>query len=70
MIADLGSFYHRDKTHALLDYELSLPSRFNDLKMKGFCVYHKEDFERRLTEEQKQTLLQHHGQLLIVEDNK
>jgi hypothetical protein len=38
------------------------------MKMKGLCVYHKEDFEKRLTEEQKQKLLQHHEQVFIVED--
>lgn len=69
VIADLGSFYHHGgKTHNLVDYELSLPSRYpDDLKLSGFCAYHKQDFERRLTEEQKQSLIQHHGQLLIVE---
>jgi hypothetical protein len=70
VIADLGSFYHHlSDTQRLVDYELSLPpSRYDDMKMKGFCVYHKEDFENRLTEEQKQKLLQHHGRAFIVED--
>jgi predicted DNA-binding protein YlxM (UPF0122 family) len=70
VIADLGSFYHHlGYTQRLVDYELSLPpSRYDDMKMKGFCIYHKEDFEERLTEEQKQKLLQHHGRAFIVED--
>jgi MEDS: MEthanogen/methylotroph, DcmR Sensory domain len=69
VIADLGSFYHHlGNTQRLVDYELSLPSRYNDMKMKGLCVYHKEDFEKRFTEEQKQKLLQHHEQVFIVED--
>jgi hypothetical protein len=69
IVADLGLFYHYlGDTQRLVDYELSLLPRYNDMKMKGLCVYHKEDFERRLTEEQKQKLLQHHGQVFIVED--
>jgi hypothetical protein len=69
VIADLGSFYHHlGNTQRLVEYELYLPRRYDDMKMKGFCVYHKEDFEKRLTEEQKQKLLQHHGKVFIVED--
>jgi hypothetical protein len=71
VIAEMGSFYHHSlgDTQRLVDYELSLPSRYDDaLKLKGLCVYHKEDFENRLTEDQKQKLLQHHGQVFIVED--
>jgi hypothetical protein len=70
VIADLGSFFHHNlgDTQRLVNYELSLPSRYdNGLKLKGLCVYHKEDFDKRFTEEQKQKLLQHHGQVFIVE---
>jgi hypothetical protein len=57
-------------TQRLVDYELSLPSQYdNGLKLKGLCVYHKGDFEKKLTEEQKQRLLlQHHQQVLIVKE--
>jgi hypothetical protein len=52
VIADLGSFYHNNHlgdTQRLVDYELSLPSRYNDaLKLKGLYIYHKEDFEKDL----------------------
>jgi hypothetical protein len=72
IVADLGSFYHNlGDTQRLVDYELSLPAslpQYDGKKLKGFCVYHKEDFEKRLTEEQKQKLLQHHEQVFIVED--
>jgi hypothetical protein len=34
--------------------------------LKGFCIYHKADFDRRLTEEQKQKLLNHHGKGLLI----
>jgi hypothetical protein len=70
VIADLGSFYHHlGDTQRLVEYELSLPSRYdNGLKLKGVCVYHKKDFENKFTEEQKQKLLQHHRQVFIVKD--
>jgi hypothetical protein len=72
VFADLGSFYHySNSTDAnsavdkLVEYELSLPSRYN-IKLKGFCIYHRSDFDKRLTEEQKQKLLNHHGKGLII----
>jgi hypothetical protein len=76
IIADMASFYHhnnRSHTQKLVDYELSLSPpapqpQYDNKKLRGFCVYHKKDFEKRFTEEQKQKLLQHHGQVFIVED--
>jgi hypothetical protein len=68
VIADVSSFYHHvGKTQRLVEHELSLPSRFDGMKVKGFCIYHKKDFEKRFTEEQKQKLLQHHEKALMVE---
>ena len=70
VIADLGSFYHyhhNSKTaDKLFEYELSLPSSYDGMKLKGFCIYHKADFERRFTEEQKQKLLDHHSKALMI----
>jgi hypothetical protein len=38
--------------------------------MKGFCIYHREDFDR-FTEEQKQKLVDHHGKAIeIVEGTR
>jgi hypothetical protein len=34
--------------------------------LKGFCLYHHEEFDQRLTEQQKQMLLEHHGKNLMV----
>src|SRR4051812_23990457 len=43
VIADLGSFYHyyhNGKTaDKLVEYELSLPSKYDGMKLKGFCIY-------------------------------
>ena len=67
IIADLASFYYNDQSDKLIEYEMSLPTKYDDnMKMKGFCFYHQVDFERRLTEQQKQMLLEHHGKNLMV----
>jgi hypothetical protein len=70
VIADLGSFYHyhhNSKTaDKLVEYELSLPPSYDGMNLKGFCVYHKADFDKRFTEEQKQKLLGHHSKALMI----
>jgi hypothetical protein len=67
VIADLASFYYNDQSDKLIEYEMSLPTKYDDkMKLKGFCIYHQEDFDRRLTEQQKQMLLEHHGKNLMV----
>ena len=67
VIADLASFYYYNQVDRLIDYEMSLPTKYDDkMKLKGFCLYHQEDFDKRLSKEQKQKLLEHHGKHLIV----
>ena len=66
VIADGGSFFHLNKKDKLIEHELSMPSQF-DLNLKRFCVLHKQDF-KVLSEEQRQNLINHHGQVLMVED--
>jgi MEDS: MEthanogen/methylotroph, DcmR Sensory domain len=67
VIADLASFYHNDQSDKLIEYELSLPTKYDDnMKLKGLCFYHQVDFDRRLTQQQKQMLLEHHGKNLMV----
>ncbi len=41
-----------------------MQSKF-DIKLKRFCIFHKQDFER-FKKEDKQKLLEHHGKNLIV----
>lgn len=64
VIADAGAFYHYSKLEELVKHELSMPSKF-DVNLKRFCVFHKQDFDR-LTEENKQKLLEHHEKDLIA----
>jgi MEDS: MEthanogen/methylotroph, DcmR Sensory domain len=69
VIADLGSFYHHQSINAtekLFEHELSLPTKYEGMKFKGFCAYHKADFDRRFTEDQKQKLLDHHSKALMI----
>ena len=67
VIADLAPFYYFNQIDKLIEYEMSLPTKYDDkMKLKGFCFYHQEDFDRRLTEQQKQMLLEHHGKNLMV----
>jgi hypothetical protein len=67
VIADLASFYFDNGIDKLIDYEMSLPTKYDDqMKLKGFCFYHQEDFDKRLSKDQKQKLLEHHGKHLIV----
>jgi hypothetical protein len=66
VIADAGPFFHLNKRDRLVEHELSMPSRF-DTDLKRFCVFHKQDFNT-LAEEQRQKLINHHGQVLVVDD--
>jgi MEDS: MEthanogen/methylotroph, DcmR Sensory domain len=64
VLADLGAYSHRYKYKDLVDYELSLPTKY-DVQMKGFCLYHQKDFDN-LSDEQKQKLIEHHGTTLKI----
>ena len=64
ILGDVGAYPHNSKHKDLVDYELSLPKKF-DVPMKGFCLYHQNDFDR-LSDEQKQKLVEHHGKALKI----
>jgi hypothetical protein len=64
VLADLGAYSHRSKYKDLIDYELSLPTTY-DVAMKGFCLYHEKDFDK-LSDEQKQKLVEHHDKALKI----
>ena len=49
----------------LVDYELSLPTTYDDVALKGFCLYHQKDFDK-FSEEQQQKLIGHHGKALEI----
>jgi MEDS: MEthanogen/methylotroph, DcmR Sensory domain len=64
VLADLGAYPHKSKYKDLVDYELSLPTKY-DVPMKGFCLYHQKDFDN-LSDEQKQKLVEHHGKAIKI----
>ena len=65
VISNLGAYTHKSKYTNLVDYEQSLPSKY-DVDMKGFCLYHQKDFDK-FSDEQKQKLIEHHGKALKIE---
>ena len=64
VLADLGAYPHKSMYNDLVDYELSLPTKYN-VQMKGFCLYHQKDFDK-LSDEQQQKLIEHHGKALRI----
>ncbi len=65
IINDTGAFPYKRKEKELVEYELSLPVIFN-LPLKRFCIFHQKDFNR-LSEEQKQKLINHHGKIIKLD---
>ena len=63
---DPGSFFSFEKIEELMQYELWNPQKYEHMMMKSICSYHSKDFEK-LTEAQKQTLLDHHFKSILVE---
>jgi hypothetical protein len=68
VLADLGAYPHRSKYKDLVDYEFSLPTKY-DVQMKGFCLYHQKDFNK-FSDEQKQKLIEHHGKALKIVETR
>jgi MEDS: MEthanogen/methylotroph, DcmR Sensory domain len=65
VLADLGAYPYRSKHDDLVNYELSLPTKYEDVPLKGFCLYHQKDFDK-LSDEQKQKLIEHHGKAIKI----
>jgi hypothetical protein len=64
LLGDLGSFFNFEKIEELMQYELSLPKKYEDT-LKGICCYHLKDFEN-LSETQQQALFEHHFKSVLV----
>jgi hypothetical protein len=62
-LSDLGSFHHffYNGSQKLIEYERSLPKKYDGMNLKGFCLYHQDDFERKFSQEQQSELLDCHG---------
>src|SRR5919199_3245027 len=56
VLADLGAYPHKSMYKELVDYELSLPTKYN-MPLKGFCLCHQKDFDK-FSDEQQQKLIE------------
>ena len=65
ILGDVGAYAHKSKHDDLVEYELSLPTEYNDVPMRGFCLYHQKDFDI-FSDEQKQKLIEHHGKAIKI----
>lgn len=66
ILSDMGSYFFKMMYKELIHYELSLPTQF-DAPLKGLCIYNQLDFDNRLTEAQKQDMVDHHGMAIKLE---
>jgi hypothetical protein len=48
-----------------VEHEISLPARYYDARLRGFYIYHQENFAQ-LKEEQKQSIFEHHEKNLLI----
>jgi hypothetical protein len=69
VLADMGSFHHHyyeKGNQKLVEYERSLSKKFDGMNLKGFCLYHQRDFERRFSQEHQASLLDCHSQNITL----
>jgi hypothetical protein len=65
VITDAGSYSLFEIRDSLVEYELNLPSHYNDLPLKRFCIYNQAELNT-FPEEKKQKLLKHHTINIVV----
>ncbi len=65
-LSDMGSFFLSERIDRLLEYEQNLPRRM-DLKFKGICSYHRDNFGM-LSEEQQRAVLLSHNTVIGVKE--
>ena len=65
VITDAGSYSLFEIRESLVEYELNLPSHYNDLPLKRFCIYNQAELNT-FPEEKKQKLLKHHTINIVV----
>jgi len=80
IFSDMGSFFHRSRNHhytdnneiidKIMEYERSIPTRYKELELKKFCLYHQHDYESHFnTTRQKAQLLDCHSRSIMVMDS-
>ena len=67
VLADMGSFYlnsHKG-SQELMRYEMTFPEKYYGKNLKGSCLYHQKDFERRFGREEQAQLLDSHSRNIM-----
>lgn len=65
IIADMGSFYHRQAIESLIAHECKIPSRQTGTRSTIFCCYDYRDYEK-LNKAQEEKLCENHYRNLFV----
>jgi hypothetical protein len=63
-LTEMGSFFIAERIATLLEYEASLPKKWELNNFKSACTYHKADFAT-LPKEQQETILSAHNRVLL-----
>jgi hypothetical protein len=58
LISYFFKLFHKFHYNKLVEFELFLPTRYADMNLKGFCIYHEADFEIRTKAKLTETLWQ------------
>ena len=71
VLSDVGSFHHHHNHHnhgnqKLIEYEKSLPKKYDGMNLKGYCLYHQKDFEGEFNQEQQAELFDCHSQNIML----
>jgi len=62
-LTEMGSFFIAARIASLLEYERSLPKKWELNNFKSACTYHKDDFAT-LSKQQQETILSAHNRVL------
>ena len=64
ILGDVGAFLFKHKIQYLVDYESSLPLKF-DNNLKGICMYHQKDFSK-ISKDFQQKILDSHAMAIMI----
>lgn len=62
-LTEMGSFFIAERIASLLEYERSLPKKWELNNFKSACTYHKDDFAT-LSKQQQETIFSAHNRVL------
>jgi hypothetical protein len=68
IIADMGSFFHRQQIPEAISHECKIAAQSQDSRFTIFCCYHGRDFEK-LSKEQEAKVCENHYRNLFVKES-